>query len=701
MPKRSISVGGKTVTLDARPDRLDLRDREFLPPVCSLPPQFPTAKMLSKYLSSYVKSGLVLDQGQEGACTGYGLAAVVNYLLWTRALDDKKTAGFRSISPHMLYDLAQFYDEWPGEDYEGSSCRGAMKGWHKHGVCEATLWKSSVRPKIKTVKNSKKPYKPADGWARDAATRPVGVYFRVNHKSVVDMQAAILNMGAIYVSADVHGGWDIPTKRKQPPAITHANLPVIKFDAHTEITGGHAFALVGYNENGFVVQNSWGTDWGVSGFAMLTYADWVANGADAWVCSLGVPQAASLTNTEVGKGAPARQNHTSLMSGDSVPGGKDSTAKMPPWPSETAYQHTVVAGNNGQVRMCLPDIGTPEGLVELIVKDNIGKWLNGVAPNARKVVIYAHGGLNKEEDSIDRIRILAPYFLANGIYPLFYTWRTGVWETIQAKLEDLGDKVPPEKIATGFFSDAKDHLLESIAHAARWIWNEMKDNAQGAKENGRALALIAANLKILQDKFPGTEFHLVGHSAGSFVHGYLLDLMEQAQITPASLSLYAPACSLEFADSHLFGPGLIPADKTWLHLLDDKREQDDTAGPYGKSLLYLVCRGFEEVRKTPISGLQHCIDEKATKRDDDLWRTEYADAVFSWRKLVNGLPAQADGRAACEIVEAGHVFNGRKFIPASHGSFDNNQEVIERTINRILGNRPDAKLAVPVDDLGE
>jgi hypothetical protein len=284
---------------------------------------------------------------------------------------------------------------------------------------------------------------------------------------------------------------------------------------------------------------------------------------------------------------------------------------------------------------------------------------------------------------------------------LFYTWRTGVWETIQAKLEDLGGKMPAEKIAAGFVSDIKDGLVETIAHSARWIWNEMKDNAEGAKQPGRALALIAANLKILQKQFPGTELHLVGHSAGSFVHGYLLDLMAEQGIAPASLSLYAPACSLPFAESHLFGPGLIPADKTWLHMLADQREKEDTAGPYGKSLLYLVCRGFEEARKTPIAGLQHCIDREATHPDDDLWREEFFNDVIHWRTRINALPAQADGHPACEVVTTSHVSTGKKLIPASHGSFDNNKEVIERTINRILGKRLDTPPPVAVDDLGE
>ncbi|MBM3344205.1 MAG: C1 family peptidase [Betaproteobacteria bacterium] len=431
MPKRSLVVSGKAVTLDARPDRLDLRDREYVPPLESLPPRYPEAQKLSKYLSTYVSSGLILDQGSEGACTGYGLAAVVNYLLWVRALEANTVKAFHGVSLHMLYDLARFYDEWPGEDYEGSSCRGAMKGWHKHGVCEKSLWKQSVKPgraaavkgkKAQKSKQAQRPYKPDGGWAQDAATRPVGVYYRVNHRSVVDMQAAIKNMGAIYVAADVHDHWDLNTTRKPKTAIGHDTLPVIEYKPGTKISGGHAFALVGYNERGFVVQNSWGGKWGVGSFAVLTYADWVANGADAWVCALGVPQTLASLNNLALAGATARQHKTSLLAGESLPDGVGAvTPLVSPWSTARAYEHTVVAGNNGQVRICLPDVGTPEGAVERVVKDNIGAWLKNTDKKARKVMIYAHGGLNKEEDSIARIRTLGPYFLENGVYPLFYT----------------------------------------------------------------------------------------------------------------------------------------------------------------------------------------------------------------------------------------------------------------------------------------
>ena len=48
-----------------------------------------------------------------------------------------------------------------------------------------------------------------------------------------------------------------------------------------EVITGHAFALVGYNAHGFIVQNSWGESWGNLGFAILGYDDWLDNGRDA------------------------------------------------------------------------------------------------------------------------------------------------------------------------------------------------------------------------------------------------------------------------------------------------------------------------------------------------------------------------------------------------------------------------------------
>ena len=106
--------------LDAFPDRIDLHDWYYQPALISLPDSLVNCPLINP--------SMILDQGREGACTGFAMAAVINFL---RA----KKKQYALVSPRMLYELARRYDEWPGEDYDGSSARGAIKGWVKHGVC--------------------------------------------------------------------------------------------------------------------------------------------------------------------------------------------------------------------------------------------------------------------------------------------------------------------------------------------------------------------------------------------------------------------------------------------------------------------------------------------------------------------------------------------------------------------------------------
>ena len=122
--EESQGRGRAARVLDARPDTLDFRDLMYVPTLIEVPTHVP--------LGDYMDHGVpILDQGSEGACTGFGLATVANYLLLRRRVVPDNVP----VSPRMFYELARRYDEWPGENYSGSSARGAMKGWHKHGVC--------------------------------------------------------------------------------------------------------------------------------------------------------------------------------------------------------------------------------------------------------------------------------------------------------------------------------------------------------------------------------------------------------------------------------------------------------------------------------------------------------------------------------------------------------------------------------------
>lgn len=685
MPSKFVAALDKK--LDARPDRIDLRDREYAPAVVSLPPRFPRDEDIRKLLPAYVGAGLVLSQGREGACTGFGLACVVNYLLWRRA----QSAGARArkiepVSTRMLYHLARFYDEWPGEDYDGSSCRGALKAWNKHGVCSEALWP------YRTSNGSVRFIKPKSGWEADALHRQLGVYYRVDKSSVVDMQAAILQVGAIYVSSDVHDGWDLASKART--AKGHASLPIIQAMIDPDSVGGHAFALVGYNEHGFVVQNSWDITWGLKGFATLPYSEWKQYGSDAWVCALGVPAETSIPTTL--KTSPS---HVVLARGDNLvvtTTRKDDrprvNAIVAPWTTDAAYRHTVVMDNDGRVINRIVEQENAETSVHNIVSEAPAAWFKSQAQPPR-VAIYAHGGLNNEEGSIQRIRTLAPYFAANGIYPLFLTWKTGAIETLSDIIQDQLQRVPrPEGGIDDALDRVKDAAIEAfdrtievvVRPVVKPIWSQMKQNAAASSEQGHGGALIAAALLDLKKRVPNVEVHLIGHSAGSILLGHLLDLLDPKKLTIASTSLYAPACTVAFALDH-YEPavksGLLAKPSFHIHLLSDRRELDDTVGPYQKSLLYLVSRALESDHKTPILGLERAFKPGSNDNFND---RAVPPALPHWQAFWGA------GNPNLHVLDSRDVSTGPagKNIKASHGCFDNDAATIEATLARILGTTP-------------
>ena len=105
----TVTAAGKKRVLNVRSDPPDIRDRLYEPALIQLESKIDN------------RGTYILDQGQEGACTGFGLAAVINLL------NEKRKHKFRA-STRMLYEMAKKHDEWPGEDYHGSSCRGAIRG---------------------------------------------------------------------------------------------------------------------------------------------------------------------------------------------------------------------------------------------------------------------------------------------------------------------------------------------------------------------------------------------------------------------------------------------------------------------------------------------------------------------------------------------------------------------------------------------
>ena len=628
---RAATSRARKRVFDVRRDTLDFRDKMYVPSLIEVP----TERELQRYREHTIP---ILDQGFEGACTGYGLATIVNYLLTTR----KVVSDCNPVSPRMLYELAKRYDEWPGEGYTGSSARGAMKGWHKHGVCSEEHWPSvpskSNKGQFVTGMN--------DTRTADALRRPLGAYFRVNHKDLVAMHAAVAEVGVLFATSNVHEGWSEP-----------GDDGLIQFSE--KLIGAHAFAIVGYDKNGLWIQNSWGEGWGREGFACISYDDWLQNGTDVWVARLGAPiELRKSTSTAVAHSASAGQ----------------SVAYSYP----DLRPHIISLGNNGEFKAGGNYGSSGEEVAELF-KTEIPKAIESVG--YKHILLYAHGGLVSETAAVQRLADYRSSMLAAGIYPLTFIWHSDYWTTVKNILNDAFQRRRPEgalDAAKDFMLDRLDDALEPLARvlSGKAAWDEMKENALAATQNAKGGArAVVGHLKRLLEKLPKQQvpkIHIVGHSAGSIFHAPLITALNDAGVDVDTCTLWAPACTVELFKQHY-----VPAIKKKrikqfaLFALSDKAEQDDhCANVYHKSLLYLVSHAFEEKPRIPLfrSGVPILGMEKFLRQDEDLmalFKSGNADLVISPNnKPVNSIDAAAS---------------------LHHGDFDDDTATVRATLRRMVG----------------
>jgi len=301
-----------------------------------------------------------------------------------------------------------------------------------------------------------------------------------------------------------------------------------------------------------------------------------------------------------------------------------------------------------------------------------------------------------EADAIGRARALGRYFLGNGCYPLFMVWKTGLLESIG---DIFADKFRTEPSRAGgireTLTDASDFAIEKTIGRplARPIWSEMKENAEFASAATRGGDLLVTALQNLaatwHDKL---EIHLVGHSAGAIFLGYLVDLLAARGLdgSTKSIHLYAPACTVQFANRH-FAPHEELMKRTYLDILSDRNEKDDNvAAIYRKSLLYMVSNALEGDLRTPILGLANVLDAGYKGWDGS---SSTGEALINWRQMV----------AACGLTQRTGIVDNPKVvtcrpdttIDAAHGAFDNDVDVVTRTLERIT----QSKLTRAVDDL--
>jgi hypothetical protein len=592
--------------LAARTDAPDFRDFTYKPALVGLASTLEVPKNLN-----------IRDQGEEGACTGFGLAAAIDLLL---ARNDRDTR----VSTRMLYEMARRYDEWEGEDSEGdedegSSCRGAIKGWYNMGVCDEQNYPYKAGAASELTVEA----------AKDARRNTIGAYYRLE-KRISDYHAALTEVGVVYCSAMVHQGWEHPD----------SSSAIIEHQGKQE--GGHAFAIVGYNDKGFWVQNSWGSKWGRKGIGLWLYEDWLENILDAWVFHLAVstPQIWHL---------PSR-DYAGIKS--------ESRQKKPARAEIAGHFLHIDDGHFHDDGRYWSDLNDVKQTADLVAKSEKYDHL----------LFYAHGGLNSPTDSACRIAAMKETFKANRIYPYHFMYDTGLLEELKDVI--IGRRSKAEKRAGGFL-DRLDQLVEKTARVpGRALWREMKGGAGLPFESGNAgTEALTAFMRALSASPHPKKIHIAGHSTGMILLACLLQRLQT--LAPdswvTSASLMAPAGSIDLFTDTLQPLLKAPSGKfriskmTIYNLVDDLEQSDEVTMAYNKSLLYLVSRSFEEQIPEKILGMQN-----------------YSKPIE--RRNLTRLDIH---------YSKGRIPGARVTASTSHGGFDNDPLTMNHVLSGILGRKPD------------
>ena len=188
----------------------------------------------------------IRNQGNQGTCYAQTVACVKEW-------QEKKDSGFDEyMSPQFFYNnRTNNHDDNPSND-DGMFGRDVMELMRQVGICRETNYPYGVIQKRYDIPQS---------------------CFEEAKKYRIKNYARIEDMGSLKESLVKNGPALIafPTYNLGPYFWRNIGEPR---------RGGHAVTVVGYNQFGFILRNSWGTDWGDRGYTIYPYHEWGAH----WEC---------------------------------------------------------------------------------------------------------------------------------------------------------------------------------------------------------------------------------------------------------------------------------------------------------------------------------------------------------------------------------------------------------------------------------
>jgi len=550
-----IDAAQQERALVARPDVADMRDHYYTPSLAAL-----HQTVIPKASDLHIR-----DQGILPSCVGFALAAVIDRLRPPASDQD-------AASPVMLYAMARLHDDIPDKDQDGSTLRGALKGFFHNGVC-----KELQAPYSGVSKGQLKNWELDPESAKAARDLTLGAYYRLNH-IINDYHAAINETGAIIVSARLHEGWRKPNENGEI-GIKENKL------------GYHAFAIVGYTQDGFLVQNSWGPGWGgyanLNGVALWRYADWFENVRDAWVLRLGISSRSAFD-------FKVASNFGSFID--------PALAEQMHTPRRQDILGHYLNLDDGQLVETGRFAQKARSMAVTTKLLQVGSLDPKKSKPYKHLLIFAHGAMTTRQESAKRIRAWKDVFKANGIYPMHIMWQTGFNSGVVDLLEDVLLKT---RDRMGDHSESRDERLEEMARPlGRKLWRDLKVSAAECLDFDNDGAQVMLQLLVAAHRNPQLHIHFAGVSAGSYLLAGLVKLLQYKKIPLKTATLFAPACSIHHFNEKIRGQLGKTIGSIAQFNLSCHREKNDTVDIYGKSLLHLVSNALEMTKFEPLLGME-------------------------------------------------------------------------------------------------
>ena len=189
------------------------------------------------------KIGPIRDQGPEGTTVGFALA-------YALAAEVERATGQSPLySARSIYVEARKWDEWPGQDYEGTSLLGGLTALKEIGAYLDSDW----------------PYNQRSG--PTPGTQPSQ---RISDFTLISRERSDLIISALKENRPV-----VATINVTDAFGTVGGDGRVSIGNDLQSQGGHLICIVGYNgdRDEFKFANMWGSDWGAAGFGFIRRSD--------------------------------------------------------------------------------------------------------------------------------------------------------------------------------------------------------------------------------------------------------------------------------------------------------------------------------------------------------------------------------------------------------------------------------------------